>query len=399
LNIEEIIKKHLVNQVAGITVHYSKSDEYVISYALLKTEKNKIRIIKSGSGIFDFAMLADEIGKNTPVWINVTGRPVISRKLLQDPGENYLHSILPNAKEAEFTVSIVREDSGEVYASAIRKENLTFLSEEIHSNGLKILGYSIGPALVGVIVNSGLLDVETLKLPGYDILFEDSKLRDIIPKENKDKESYLIGKDRVASDLIFPFATALSYLISSSGYDNLVTDSPVTDADSILFSKINRNFIVAALIFLFGLLLVNFMTFNFYSKQDETLTKQLSWQDDLFAQSDSLRREISIKKNLVDQMGLAQNTTYGYFADRIAATVPKGINLISMAINPPTSKIKTDKAIQFEKLIRIKGESNGSMLLNEWIKDLGKYDWIKDIEIIGYEKTEDKGEFEINIIY
>jgi hypothetical protein len=399
LNLAQVIKKHLVNQIAGVTVHYSKSDEYVVSFVLLKSEQNKLKIVQSRSGIDNLEALADEIGKNTPIWLTVTGRPVISRKLTEDPGENYLHHILPNAREAEFTVSIVKESTGEVFASAIRKENLNSLLEEIHKCGLKILGYSIGPALVGVLYNSGLLSKETLYLPGYELRFEDNKLQEISLKESKEDESYLIGNDRINSDVVLPFASALSYLISGSGFDILVTDCPPNDAESILYRLVNRNFILAALILVFGLLLVNFMAFNFYSKKEQILTTELSYQDAVFAQSDSLRREITMKKNLVDQMGLSQHTTYGYFADRIAATVPKGIILNRMAINPATSRIKDDKPIQFEKLIKITGEANGSMLLNEWIKDLAKYRWIKNIEIVAYEKTEEKGEFEIKIIY
>jgi len=399
LNLEDAIKKHLVNQIAGITVHYSKSDEYAISFVLLKYVKGKVKIEQSASGIMNLENLAEILDKNIPIWLTVTGRPVISRKLSTDPGENYLHLILHNARETEFTVSLVKESTGEIFASAIRKENLNILVDEFHRFGYKILGYSIGPALVSILYTSGLLNKEKISVSGYHILYKHDSLFEIQARDSNVIESCLIGTDRIDSDLVLPFAAALAYLINKSGFDSLVTESPSTDAESILYSKFNRTFILGSLAAVFGLLLINFLVFNYFSKKEQILTTTLSYQNTVFAESDSLRKEITLKKNLIDQMGLSQNTTYGYFADRIAASVPKGIILSSMAINPPTSKIKTDKPIQFEKLIRIKGETNGSMLLNEWVKALGKYNWIKNIEIIGYEKLEDKGEFEININY
>lgn len=399
MSFKRYIKKNVIRQIAGVTVHYLKNNEYAIYFVILKFEKNKLKIIKSQSGIDSFDSLASEIGKSTPVWLTVTGRPVISRKLTDDPGEKYLHAILPNARETEFTVSVAKENNGEVFVSAIRKDNLETLNGEFHSVGLKILGYSVGPACIGALISAGLLIEKVFTIPGYKIELKNDRISEIATDENITEEAYLIGTDRISADLILPLASSFSYLMYQTGYDKLVTESPISDDESIFFSQVNRYFLLAALIIVFGLLLVNFLIFNYYNSKEQILTAEVSYENTVFAESDSLRREILLKKNLVEQIGLSQNTTYGFFADRIASTVPTGIQLQLLSINPITSKVKEDKVIQFERLIMIKGETNGSMLLNEWIKDLGKFSWIKNIEIIGYEKTDVAGEFEIKISY
>jgi hypothetical protein len=399
LKLTEQIKKKVIREIAGVTLHYLKSDEYAISYVILRNENNKIKIKQSGSGIESLDRLANLIGKDTPVWISVSGRSVISRKITEDPGEKYLHAILPNAREAEFTVSFVKEVTGVVFVSTIRKDNLDRLAVDFHKCGMKIMGYSIGPAIIGGLKSSGLITGNTLQLPGYQVLFDDDQIKEIFPHDNTEIESYLIGVDRINSELLLPFASAFNYLIYETGYDTIDTESPVLDTESIFYTRLNKLFIPAALIFIFALLLINFFLFSHYSKKEQVLKLELSYQDALFAQTDSIRKEINLKKDLVNQLGLTQNSTFGFFSDRIAATVPNGITLNYLAINPPASKIKTEKPVQFEKLIRINGEATGSMVLNEWIKDLMKYNWIKEIEIIGYNKTDEKGEFEIKILY
>ncbi|MBA7543582.1 hypothetical protein ES705_35913 [subsurface metagenome] len=129
------------------------------------------------------------------------------------------------------------------------------------------------------------------------------------------------------------------------------------------------------------------------------MSDKLAYYETFFIQRDSLRSEILMKTKLINQVGLKHNTRYGYYADRIAATVPKGVVLDELTINPIEDKVKANKPLHFSSFIRVKGGSRGSILLNDWLRELDKYKWIKDIEIIDYEKTASTGKFEIQILY
>ncbi len=393
------IKDHLVNVVAGVSVHYSKSDAYTISFVLLKIEKGKIITLSSAKELEGFTALQDHLDKKIPVWISVTGRSVISRKLDEDPGEKYLNHILPNAKESDFTLSLVKNEKNEVFVSALRSDSLESIGRDIHTSGYDILGYSIGAASIAVLFQYGLMKGKIMHVPGYQIKIVNEELNEILPAEQFNEEYFEVAGESISNSLALPFSLAFSYLTNHKGYDTVSGNTLHTDEESYFFKKINKYFALGSLVFLFLLLLINFFLFNTMRSKNQSLSDKLAYYEAFFNQRDSLRNEIMIKNELINQVGLKFNTRYGLYADRIASTVPKGVVLNELTINPMEDKIKANKPLHFSVFIRVKGESSGSILLNDWIRELNHFDWIRDIEIIAYEKAGNKGKFEFQILY
>ncbi|MGD2035046.1 MAG: hypothetical protein PVF73_08320 [Bacteroidales bacterium] len=392
------IKNFLVNTVAGINVHFVRTDECRISLVILKTEKGKLNVLKTHE-LNDLTSLNEYIDKSIPLWICFTGRSVISRKLNEDPGENYLNHILPNARQTDFAVSHLTNSQGEAFVSALRSENLEKIASEVRDAGYSVLGYSIGPSPVAVLFEYGLSDEQELSVPGYRILQSDNQLSDVQTEEKDPTGHYRIAGESMDNNLLLPFSAAFSYLTDKRGHDTVIAEDIRTDEESFLFKRINRYFIAGSLAFLFLLLLINFFVFNGKRTKNQALSDKLAYYETFFVRRDSLRNEILVKTNLINQVGLKHNTRYGFYSDRIAATVPKGITLNELTINPVQDKVKEGKAIRFRPLIIVRGESQGSIVLNDWIKMLDQYGWVKDIEIIGYEKNNNKGNFTFQIEY
>jgi len=388
-----------VHTVAGVHVHFITSDEYRISLILLKLEKGKIVIVTSDENMENYLALHSCINKSTPLWLSITGRPVISKKLQEDPGNKYLHHVLPNAKEADFTISLVHNKQGEVFVSVLRNESLEKVIRDLHDAGFSILGYSIGVASVDALFQYELMNAQTICIPGYKIVFSDGGLTEISSDDQEKEEKYTIAGEPVSNHHILPYATALYYLLNYEGFDTVVSSDIHPDEESYVFKRINRYFALGSLVFIFLLLLVNFFIFNSKRSENKALSDKLAYYQTFFIQRDSLRSEIAIKTSLINQVGLRHNTRYGFYTDRIASAVPEGIVLDELIMNPAEDKIKANKAIHFYSFIRVKGESKGSIVLNEWIKKLNQYNWIKDIEIISFEKTDNTGEFEFQIFY
>lgn len=393
------IKSRLINTVAGVTVHYTKSDEFTISYVLLKLEKGKIVIDSSANKVDSFAELQNHFDKNTPVWISITGRSVISRKLDKNPDGKYLNHILPNAKESDFSISLVENEKDEVFVSALRNEIMEAITTDIHDSGYNIIGCSIGVASIAILFQYGLIKEKTLNIPGYQIKGMDKELADVLSVDEYSEENYIIAGESISSGLILPFSLAFSYLTNQTGFDIVSGDTIYSDEESYFYSRINRYFALGSLAFLFLILLINFLIFNSKHSKNQSLSDKLAYHETFFVQRDSLRSELLNKTKLINQVGLKYNTRYGYFADRIVAVIPKGIVLNELSINPIEDKVKANKPLHFSSIIRVKGTSRGSILINDWINELEKYEWIKDIEIIDYEKTGSTGNLEIQILY
>jgi hypothetical protein len=399
LKLVDTIRSKLIRQIAGVTFHYTAEGEVSISLIVLRMIKGKLKVVCKEENLKEPDKISEKIEKGIPVWLSVTGRPVILRKLDSDPGENYLHHVLPNAREEEFVVSVVKTGNGSVFVSAVRHENMIHLVEQIHVQNIKVLGFSVGPASINALFHFGLIESNEIILPGYRLAVTDGIISSISTEVLSGTESYLVGNERLNANLLLPFTSAISYLINRQSYDTVFSDNLPVDEEALLFSKLNRFLAVGGTIFIFLLLLINFFVFSYYNNKEQNLSSELAYQDSFFQKYDSLRKEIDQKQGLVKKMGLSQKTKFGYYADCIAASVPSSINLTQMYVNPTDGKIKADKAIIFKQLIAIKGETHGSMVLNTWVKELKVQSWIKKIEIIAYDNRENKGNFELLIIY
>jgi hypothetical protein len=399
LNLTALIKSRLIKTIAGVTVHYTKADEYNISFAVLKAIKGKSQLLDSQTGLSSIEDLVVRIGKGIPIWLSVTGRPVITRKLDNDPGGRYLNHVLPNAREADFLVTCLRTVEEQVFVSAVRNDLIDGLIKSFHEYGLNILGYSIGPAPVALLPELDLIEAKTLDIPGYRLISDRKTLTDIESVEKIPDVNYNVGNEPVRSDCLLPFATSLSYLLNQKSADIPVSGNYTADEESFVYKTLNRYLLFASLGLIFFLLLINFIAFSLYNGKQQALSDEISYEKNLFVLRDSLRKEITLKTGLISQMGLSEATRYGFYADRIAGSLPDGISLTSLTLNPAVDKIKAGKPVQLGKYIRIMGDSKGSLPINEWIDTLNKLEWIRDIEIINYEKTDTKGEFEIKIVY
>lgn len=399
MSLIEKIETRLITSVAGVNVHFIKNDEFSISYVILKRKGNQTKITASAESINTITELSKSIGKSIPVWLSITGRQVIIRKLASDPGSAYLNHILPNAREDDFLVNLVKNQDGSVFISAIRAEQIQTIASEFSSNGITVLGLSLGAAPVSFLYRTGLLRQPEIVLPGYSVTASSDEIIEIRLSETNETKNYSLENDTIKNSLILPFAISLSYLANRSGIDKQVIGDYKPDAEAYTYKIINRSVAYLAMGLFFFILLINFFIFTWYNNRYQMLSSELSYQRNFFSQRDSLRNELALKTNIIKQAGLGQNTEFGYYADRIASTVPNAIVLERMSLNPLTEKIKTDQPVSFRKYIYLSGKTAGSIILNEWINTLEDFDWIRDIEIVRYEKTENRGDFELKIYY
>jgi hypothetical protein len=327
------IKSRLIQQVAGLTIHYSSDGDISISFIVLKNVNGKIKIVFKKENINDPDKISEFLEKGIPVWLTITGRPVIIRKLETDPGENYLHYILPNAREEDFVVSVVKIKNDVVFVSAIRNDHILQLVSKFHLQNINILGYSIGPASINALYQYGLLNNNEILLPGYHIKTNEGIISSVSVEPICEIESYQVGDEYLKANLILPFTSA------------------PTDEENFIYSKLNKILSVVLVSFVFLILLINFFVFSHFNTRTQELSSELAYQDSFFQKYDSLHKELDQKAGLIKKMGLTQNTKFGYYADCIAASVPSSITLNQLIVNPIEGNIKPDESLSFKILI------------------------------------------------
>jgi Tfp pilus assembly protein PilN len=117
-----------------------------------------------------------------------------------------------------------------------------------------------------------------------------------------------------------------------------------------------------------------------------------------------LKEELAEKKELLQETGMSESSKASFYIDRIAVSVPKGIQIESLETNPMLRKKTGDKQIKFNiGVITVSGTSKKSTVFNDWLKSITELDWVEKVEKFTYNKTEDKqnglAEFYIEIKY
>ena len=395
MRLPEKIQNALVNSIIGLQVHFT-ADNVEYSYAIIKLVKKEATLIDSGSCIEDINELSNKLPKGLPVWIALTGRGIIARKLEAETDKHLLQQLLPNARKEDFYLSQYRNTTGSWFATAIRKNQADEVLNQLKEEGFPVLGMSVGCMDVTVVTLSGIYTNDEVVCASTKIIFSNSEPTDIETVQKPGDTSYSVDNYNLDSKTILPFALALGYFTRQT---TSVNENLTLNQDEYIFRLANKYGLFGALGIVFLLLLINFVAFSGYNSKNNELTEKLTVYQTMFSQRDSLQKEIFLKNKLIEESGLTQQSMFSFYADQLASTVPSGITLSELTINPLTEKIKKGNPIHFIQHIYLSGACTNSIVLNDWISSIEMLDWAKDVELINYERSEGNGKFELQINY
>jgi Tfp pilus assembly protein PilN len=161
---------------------------------------------------------------------------------------------------------------------------------------------------------------------------------------------------------------------------------------------------MSMLLVFFTVLLMNYFVFDHYNSRYNGLSSELTEYQGFLVSYTNLKEELAEKKELLQETGMSESSKASFYIDRIAASVPKGIQLESLETNPMLRKKTGDKQIKFNiGVITVSGTSKKSTVFNDWLKSITELDWVEKVEKFTYNKPEDSqnalAEFYIEIKY
>lgn len=296
----------------------------IINVALVNKKKELINYWTNKS--------MDDLSKSIPIVLSINNSNSIQRIVANDiPIEKAINRILPSAKIEDFLFQEKSIGNNEKTISIIRHK---LLEDHIHyfeTNNFQIIR-----------------------------IF----LNDIV-KKDYDKKS-------IAE------STALSY------WDNKKSLQLSRNTENKLMHKKAFDILSKTLALVFFIaLLVNFTLYNHYNKQEIQLESKLSKYRQILNQEEKLKQQLEKQKQFA-----SNQTKLSYYADQIASTIPKNIQLLKLEILKDEYNLPNNK-----HNILIKGTGTAKNL-SQWIKTLYKKPFIESIEIEDFEtKT-----FELTIL-
>ncbi len=394
--------KFIKGQAAfGVELVFSTKESYTLIALELASNKEGIEVSRR---FLDTSLeeIKKENIKKLPIYFSVGGKGVIHKKVKTDDNikhQELLNQVLPNASINDFYLQKSKLEEFECWVSVIRKDVLDKLIKKIEDLGLFGVQIYLGPFVLENTIP--LLDKITLLTTSHELLIENNMIIQLDSLGSvSNGEEYNLEGEIINSHELIAFGTALSHFIPPNGLTSIEA-SEVFEIQQEYYYK-NKYVTVgfAMLVLFFVITIINMLIGNSYQDTNNELQYQVNSKKQYVDELAILREEFNIKEQFVQNSGVTQASKISFYADQIALSVPESIQLNQLFINPLTKRINKAEDIHFKyNKIKISGTVAKSIALNNWVKQLKKYEWTDDINIISFvqDNLQHAGEFELEI--
>ena len=400
--IKEKIFRLGTKTIAGLEcIMNSEQEVNYYNLVLLRKEQNSIKTLLHKSGIRDIKTIKKLLKPHIPLAIVINGKGAFYKKISAEnvKHEEALNLALPGAASEDFCFQLSPAAHG-TWISIIRIKMLAALCRGLEQNGYYPCHIDIGPLGTGHLYPFINGTPDCIDLCDHKLFFENGKITEVKAQDHDGVTEVKISREPIARELIPAFAVAVSSFLK---INNTIHNTDLLDESrkKYHYTHLFRKTGMAALAFFLILLLFNtFLVFNL-SKKNEAYSLRLGLYQKQLEQLKNLKDIREEKQLFVKQQNNLSASGKSFYADEIAATIPTGIRLEMMSIFPEISsrRKKNKEELLFEKnIIDVKGSSEVSVLLNEWINALLRFNWIEKVTLLPYAESENGvGTFELKI--
>lgn len=385
------------NRFCGIE-HTTKNGEELIVATLLKKHKNQIDFEDS----FEASSIKEIINflpKRQHITLAINNANVITKTIKGSLNDSLkvVYKAFPNINLNDFYFEVI-EQSKNSFVSICRKEYIDNLIEEYTKANVPIINFSLGNMIVSSI-SKFAKNEEKLTSSNALIPIENKEILDIEKTEIESENKLDINGLTVTNIQLLSFSGALNTVLKEDNTSTNYDDQKQFLKNEYNNTRIFNQFLKFGGLFLLGLFLVNFLFFNHYFNNVNTL--QQASQINLSAKEKvvTLNESVNKTKEMVDNMLKSNSSKSSFYTNAIIQSLPSSILLSEVNYQPLIKRIKADKIIELEhNIILVSGDSNSSESFSKWINDLEINNWIDSIEIIEYsDVSKSKSVFSIKI--
>lgn len=385
----------------GIDLKIEAGGNCSFSLMELALKKEEVIIVQKQQGNSLEAFFELDLNKNYPIYLNLRGKGILSKKVNPnkiDPSTELLRLALPNAKADEFYFYGEECNTKEVWVQLTRKQLLDNLLGQFKQNGFSVVNVQL--ELLGLNAISVLLSSQQIEIDKQRLIFENNKLQQIEGIEEVKFKTVNLGEEQLNVEYLPSYASAFIHFVDINK-QTIQSETLSVEQSEFKQKKLFRFGVKLSLAFFLILLLVNFFFFQQFSDKYGELSQKLEVNRSQLDRLKKLEIEKKNKEQFFLKTDLISTSNSSYFADRLAFSKPNGIKWDELNINPSKRKIERGEEIEFNiKTIDLKGTTLSSTLLNEWILALNNEDWVKSINIKGFQKQDKKAfsKFSLQIV-
>lgn len=394
---------------AGLEVIILPDGSYELNLVVLKKEKSLLITEKQIEGLVSVEEAATLIDPTIPLILIINGKGIIHRKMdihENDTALTLLNKIFPNANSDEFVIQKTVLNSTQAFVSVIRLNSLTEILDQLVTNKMtSIAGCFLGPFVINdllPLIPTDAINNENIIVGNYQLQVREQQITEITAASITDNKNIVVGNENIPQKLLVAFAGALSWFTgNANGIANAVQVNGLKEEFREKQTFQARGW--AALAATFLILMINYLVFNNYWSKNNEMNSQLLLTQSALQRYEKLKTEFAQKKEFLEQNGLLDHSRTSYYADQLAHDLPATIQWTGLNIHPLKKKKASDETetLSFEnKRISVSGNCQRSTDLNDWMKEIKKQTWVKDVTLVDYkqENAKEDGVFLMEIV-
>lgn len=386
-----------------ITCLYKSKVSYGLEFIVQENNKIRIRLIglRNVKGNLELLFSDKEVGAVTELKnilkpyqnlnISITGKGLLIKLVsVNDSISNtdILKQVIPGAKKDDYYCQLYKISTTQAIVTIIRRQLVDEYLKNLYESGYFINQVILGPfsacSLHPCIIQFNPQLEHKWQLESYHLTFEHATLT-AVTKNNEEKvtsEVMLTGSEEIAASFIVAYATATFYFLRN---DALVEDdyySIKKSRESFKRKKLQGMLIAVLAIVIIAIAVLNALVFTYQFNQYKNLRETSLMENKKFQNYESLKQKFDVKMSIAKELGLLDGYNKGFILDQLALSNPPEIQWTKVAFNPLDEELLKSKRIReyIEKTIILEGTCQNPILVNNWLNELEKLPWVRDIK-------------------
>lgn len=386
-----------LREITGVALTLQAEGGWAADYCRLHRQRAVVTVLEQGGGLGTIAALKQALGPEpAAVAVAVAGRGVLLRMLLpvsESPAAyaEALAMVLPGVKLADFYIQYEPLASS-VQAALVRREVVDQLLAQFHAAGLWVVCLSLGAANVATLLPylPASLQQQPFRAGDFVLSAAADGARfarvDYQPAEDLTEDTtYPMGSEQLSTAQLLPYAVGLTALVGAAALGAEVPGPVVPRAGELArewgyrhwFQRLRLAIPVVILLLLLG----NFLASQQLTTEREQLDARLGNNRQLLESVQTLRHSTELKHAFLTSSGWAQPSWNAVCADRLVASLPTGLDLLSLDVNPPLDPaVAAGKPAEFRHdVVTVRGQCHDAQKFNAWLQVISKLPWVQAV--------------------
>ncbi len=313
-------------------------------------------------------------GKHSSYWLHIEGSGVLTR--IVDSQSDYKRDLIINGNPDDFYFSSVSTNHSRL-VSFVRRTVPEEIVNYFLENKLFLVGLSCGFAPFGALATENKLLALDYSIKLVNGNFENLQREETV-KRRVEFEGEFLNKNGLLAKAIFSNSKE-NFIVETFEFNTLFKENKEFNQFKIVG--------IVSVAFIFVVVLTNYFYLNYLYDEVANKEVELELNNSNLLILESLNQEELRKQQLVLSSGVSTTHFISFYLDEIGKSVPKNIRLSALYAFPLAEKLKEKRKVEIDKTkIEITGWTNNNVVLDDWIEDLDRNDWVKSVELMNYQK-------------